>query len=376
MSVLAHAASRADPSPVERARALQADLSRLGDAYDAAPAFPRDSLQSLVDAGLHRTFAPPMAGGDPFDDEEAQALVLLDVLRVIGRADLSVGRIYEGHVNALKLFAWYGSDAQKAWLGKVLADGGLLGVWATEPAPGVALAFENDALSLQGAKSFATGAGGLDWAVVTARPADGPRRLVVVPANVEGRADLGGWRVRGMRATGSGLYDLSGLAVSEADLLGAPGDYDRDPRFTSGAWRFCAVQLGGLEGLLAEMRTGLSDAARQDPIQRARFADAVAAVRTAGFWVREAARRAGREEPASPDFIRLTRGVVERSGLDVMEGAARAVGTRSAFDGQRLDRIIRDLSLYLRQAGPDHARDRAGAAWLERDVWGGADALW
>jgi hypothetical protein len=59
-----------------------------------------------------------------------------------------------------------------------------------------------------------------------------------------------------------------------------------------------------------------------------------------------------------------------------MEHAARAVGTRSAFDGQRIDKITRDLSLYLRQAGPDHARDQAAIAWLDHDVWGGDDRLW
>ena len=77
-----------------------------------------------------------------------------------------------------------------------------------------------------------------------------------------------------------------------------------------------------------------------------------------------------------PGVKRMTRGVVERAGLDVMELAARLVGTRSAFDGQRIDKITRDLSLYLRQAGPDHARDQAAIAWLDHDVWGGEDALW
>ena len=72
----------------------------------------------------------------------------------------------------------------------------------------------------------------------------------------------------------------------------------------------------------------------------------------------------------------MTRGVVERSALDVMELSARIVGTRSAFDGQRIDKIIRDLSLYLRQAGPDYARDQAAIAWLDHDVWGEDDRLW
>lgn len=72
----------------------------------------------------------------------------------------------------------------------------------------------------------------------------------------------------------------------------------------------------------------------------------------------------------------MTRGVVERAAFDMMELAARIVGTRSAMEGQRIDKITRDLSLYLRQAGPDHARDQAALAWLDQDVWGDQDTLW
>jgi hypothetical protein len=72
----------------------------------------------------------------------------------------------------------------------------------------------------------------------------------------------------------------------------------------------------------------------------------------------------------------MCRGIVERAALDVMEAAARLLGTRSAFDGERADKIIRDLSLYLRQAGPDYARDQAALGWLDRDVWGDGDRLW
>jgi alkylation response protein AidB-like acyl-CoA dehydrogenase len=197
---------------------------------------------------------------------------------------------------------------------------------------------------------------------------------------------MSSWRVRGMRATNSGRYDLTGLRVEESDLLGLPGDYDRDPRFTAGAWRFIAVQLGGIEALLAETRSAMSTGARGDPVQRARFADCIAAARTAYLWVRESARRAARCDASggggedndidAPAFVRMARGVVERAALDVLELSARIVGTRSAMDGERIDKISRDLALYLRQAGPDYARDEAARAWLDHDVWGEGDALW
>lgn len=370
-------------APVHPTQAAESRLVNVSDAlialgarYDAAPLFPVDSLRLLAGADLHRTFAPVDAGGQAFGDERGRLFCMFNLLRQVGRCDLSVGRLYEGHVNALELFGWFGTAAQRGRLAENLALGRWYGCWATEPPPGVKLVPDAGGYRLEGEKTFATGAGGLDFAIVTAQPPQGERRLAIAPANQSPRTNLGEWRVRGMRATGSGRYDLSGLKVDAEDLLGAPGDYDREPRFTAGAWRFTAVQLGGIEALVIETRKAMSEATRDDPLQRAKFADAVAAARTAYLWVREAARRAADVDEDGPAFSQMTRGVVERAALDVMELSARIVGTRSAFDGQRIDKIIRDLSLYLRQAGPDHARDRAALAWLDHDAWNADDALW
>jgi len=363
-------------TPQERALAIVSELAQFGARYDAAPVFPIESLNLLRNVGLHRTFAPEKAGGEVFANRHHQYTCMLSVLRIVGRGDLSVGRIYEGHVNAMLLFAWFGTPDQHSILHQKLSTGAFYGVWATEPSPGVRLITQGHDRSLEGAKSFATGAGGLDHAIVTAQPEAGYRRLVIADASDGARADLSEWRVRGMRATGSGRYDLTGMDVAADDLLGAPGDYDRDPEFTTGAWRFTAVQLGGIEALLTETREAMSLAARQDPLQRAKFADAVVATRTAYLWVRECAARAAAQEADGPAFARMTRGVVERAAFDVMELASRIVGTRSAIDGQRIDKIIRDLSLYLRQAGPDYAKDQAAIAWLDHDAWGDKDPLW
>jgi alkylation response protein AidB-like acyl-CoA dehydrogenase len=359
-----------------RLAAIADRLASLGARYDAAPLYPVESIRALVDADLHRTFAPAESGGARFANTRAENFALFNVLRAVGRADLSLGRLFEGHVNALKLIDWYGTTEQKRRLGRDLRTGKLFGVWATELSPGVFLEADAQAWRLEGQKSFATGAGSLDYAIVTARSPAGERQLVIVPSNDPERADLSGWRVRGMRATISGTYELSGLSPSVDDMLGGAGDYDREPRFTAGAWRFTAVQLGGAEGLLIEVRAAMSEVARNDPLQRAKFADAVAAMRTAYLWVREAALRAADDDKDAPAFVRMTRGVVERTALDVMELAARIVGTRSAFDGLRIDKIVRDLSLYLRQAGPDFAKDQAALAWLDHDAWGEGDRLW
>lgn len=355
---------------------MENELAALGARYDNEACWPTDSVGLLVRSGLYRTFAPPQSGGEDFRSDEVENRALFDALRLVGRADLSLGRIFEGHVNALKLFGWYGSSSQLQRLKGDLNAGRLFGVWATEPAPGVAIEEDPFGSRLMGAKRFATGAGSLDFALVTARPPDAERRLVIVAANEAKRADISGWRVRGMRATVSGSYDLTGIRPRDEDLIGAPGEYDGEPRFTAGAWRFLAVQLGGIEALLIETQTAISDQARQDPLQRAKFAEAVAATRSAYLWTREAAERAAINRADAKPFVLMARGVVERAALDVMELSARIVGTRSALDGSRIDKIIRDLSLYLRQASPDHARDEAAKAFLERDVWGDGDPLW
>lgn len=347
-------------------------LAELGARFDASPHFPAESLGMLVKSGHHRRFAPPKAGGERFDSDLHFSLGMANSLRQIGRGDLSVARLYEGHLNALLLFEWFGTVGQLEWLGRQLDRGAWFGIWATEPQPGARI--EADILS--GSKMFASGAGGLDFALITAGSETSERRLVIIPANDAQRANLDGWRVRGMRASMSGRYRLDGLAVDGEMLLGLPGDYDRDPRFTAGAWRFCAAQLGGIEALITEVRQGMRDVTRADPVQRARFADAVVATRTAGFWIEEAARRFAAGDADAVSIARLTRGVVEQAGFAVMEAAARLLGTASAFDGQRADKIIRDLSLYLRQAGPDHARDEAAKALLDHDVWLADNRLW
>lgn len=107
----------------------------------------------------------------------------------------------------------------------------------------------------------------------------------------------------------------------------------------------------------------------EDPIQRARIAHAITATRSASLWVAQAAHLAETAAPQAIPHVLMTRGVVEEAALLTMEGAARAVGTASFFEGSRIDRITRDLGLYLRQPVPDQARDRAVAAWLDADCW-------
>jgi alkylation response protein AidB-like acyl-CoA dehydrogenase len=336
-------------------QASSAELDRDG-------AFPSDALDLLAGAGVLAAFG----GGS------ATALELMEALRLVGRANLSLGRIFEGHVNGARLVAWYGTDEQRRTLAADLASGRVFGVWNTETAP---LRIEDG--QLVGFKTFATGAGHIDRAIVTATT-DAGRQMVLIDAAQAARCDPKSWPVSGMKATVSGTYDLSGLPASGAALLGAPGDYEREPRFSAGAWRFTAVQLGGVERILTLLRDHLvSSPGGDDPIHRARFGEALAGARSAALWVRAAAMRATRDDAGAAEIalVLMTRGVVERAGLAVMEAAHRSVGTRSYFTTNALDMACRDLGLYLRQPAPDQALDRAARAFLAADCWTD-DPLW
>jgi len=325
--------------------------------------FPADRLRQIGAAGGLAAFVELAC---PADVE-----ALLATLRLIGGADLSVGRIYEGHVNATQLVAAYGDGAQREALGRDIAAGRLFGIWNTERAPGVTIAPDGDGgYRLAGAKSFATGAGHIDRALITARAAGGRQLVLVDVADGQERADPDGWRVRGMRGTCSGLFDFTGMIVGPGALIGGPGDYEREPRFSAGAWRFLAVQFGAVAALVRHLRDHLVATGKaEEPVQRARFAACLTAARGAGIWVERAARLAEAADERAVSFVLMARGVVEEAALAVMDAAARGVGTEAFFAESRIDRITRDLGLYLRQALPDDARDRAAAAWLARDCW-------
>ena len=350
---------------LQRLRDCAPEIEKRSATLDKLGAFPQKDVALLADIGALETFAT----------DTPTPLELMESLRLVGRANLSLGRIFEGHVNGARLIDWYGDDIQRVLLGDDLRDGKLFGVWNTEPPPGVKIAGSPTA-TLEGAKSYATGAGFVDRAIVTATDDEGRRQMVIADGADTVRADLSAWRVRGMRATCSGLYDLTGLPANRATLLGLPGDYIREPRFSAGAWRFTAVQLGGVERVLILLRNHLAGS-DVGAVSVERFGATVASVRSAYLWVTQAALRAesvscGIEEIA---FVLMTRSVVENAGLHVIEAAARTVGTRAFFDDHPLDQACRDLALYLRQPAPDQARDRAARAFIEKDCWRD-DPLW
>ncbi len=365
-------ADRVREDVAARAAVAATDARRRAVDLDEDNSFPSDDVRALADAGLLAAPLPLENGGEALGLKPASMNDLARVLMTIGGGSLPLGRLYEGHVNALRLVTEYGRPEQCAQISDLVRKGNLFAVWNTEAADGLRVTGEGPKRCLQGRKVFASGAGHIVHPLITARDDEG-RLLMVIPAVQDrGRADLSSWTPHGMRASASGAVDFTGLPIGDNDIIGDSDEFLRQPLFSAGAWRFAAVQTGGIAAVFDAARDHLRATGRtDDPHQRARMGQAALTVQSARQWVLEAARLAD-DESITPDarvaHVNLARSAVERAGLDVLELAQRSVGLAGFSRKHPLEKLSRDLATYLRQPNPDKAIGDAAGFVLASDT--------
>ncbi|UOQ66854.1 acyl-CoA dehydrogenase [Hymenobacter volaticus] len=360
-------------APEVAAAALAPRLLAQAVHSDFEGGFPEEEFNWLHEAGLLTAPLHVALGGADLAEPE-QTLPLLNTLKHIGRGNLVMGRLYEGHVNALQLLQRLGTKAQVARWAADAQAGRWFGVWNTEAADGVKLEpLPNGQYRLHGSKTFASGAGYLSRPVLTAALPDGGWQLLVLPATEkEPKYDASFWRPLGMRGTASSRVDFTGLEISADDLLGQPGDYYRQPWFSGGAIRFAAVQLGGAEAVFDETRRFLQALGRtDDPYQRQRLGEMALLIESGSLWLRGAATHASRptaetDAEATVAYANMMRTAIEDICLRVLQLAERCVGARGLLKPEPFERLHRDLTHYLRQPAPDAAQADAGRFALDR----------
>ena len=318
-------------------------------AVDAAAAFPTQDIADLADS--HWLAAA----------HDIRGAASLPWLAAVGAASLTVGRLFEGHLNAVQLAA-RGSHAASVILRAETCTGRISGVWNAEGDGGLKAVRVPGGYSVSGRKIHCSGAGAIRRPVVTAKVDDDWLMLLPDTADPGVSVDLSVWQASGMRGTATGTVTFDKVVVADAAVIGAPGDYYRSPWFSGGAWRVLAVQLGGLNRIM-ELHAGRL---RDDPVARARFATAAGAHEAARLMVSEAARRAetpGGESEAIDAYVDLARGSFESLALTIVEMTRRNAGLSSFIAPDPLDRCLRDLETYLRQPFLDISRDHA-TRWL------------
>jgi alkylation response protein AidB-like acyl-CoA dehydrogenase len=317
------------------------------------------------------------AAADEHGVPVAGRLAELDDLRAVGYRDLVLGRLIEGHGNAIALVSRCGTERQRATADAEAATGHLFGVWNTAPADGVRIVARGDGwFELGGRKTFCSGAGTVTRALITARDAAGSSQMLLVPMDrVPARIDRSSWDPLGMRESDSFAVDFSGVRLESDAAIGDIGDYDRQPWFGAGAARFVAVQAGGIVRLADELAAfAVRRSTGDDAVQMTRLGECVVAARTAAQWVRACAEAwaawdiasTAEHEKILQSTVDAARYAIERAALDVLERVERAVGARGLLAPEPFAALVRDLRMYLRQPAPDLAISRVGRNAFER----------
>lgn len=277
----------------------------------------------------------------------------LSALLELARDDVSVARLAEAHTDAVAILAEAGRRAPAdAWYG----------VWASEaPQTRLELRRVGGGWRLHGAKAFCSGAPLVDRALVTAWDGDTQRLVDVQVRGSDGfDIDTSGWVSPAFAATGTATIALHDVAVTDDDLVGAPGFYLDRPGFWHGALAPAACWAGGAIGLVDHVLG-------REP-RDAHAAAHRGALDAAAWNLRTMLHRAGDEVDAAPSDrsaahrrALVVRHLVERTATEILDRFGRVSGPRPLAFDPALSRRAAEVTLYVRQSHAEHDLATLGA---------------
>ena len=353
---------------------------------DAENLFPSETIEKIHAKNLFAAVLPDKFGGLGIGLGDNTTLEMLRLHKHFGYGNLVVGRVFEGHYNALLLIKLFGTEKQlKKYAEDVIKNKKIFGVWNTQAGDGIKFEPTDDGkFKISGAKIFATGVDFVDRPIVTGALPDGGWRMCVIEFDkVRTKIDASWWKPLGMKSSRSYRVDFTDVEISETDFIGAAGDYYRQPYFSGGAIRFAAVQLGGAESLFDLTREYLQKLERtEDAFQKMRVGEMAIRIESGDLWLRGAAEKLDEYErnPTRENgenfliYANMMRTANEQICQDVMRFCERSVGARGLNKPFYFERIIRDLTIYLRQPAPDAAVADVGKYVLKSqtkavDLW-------
>ncbi|SDW66702.1 Acyl-CoA dehydrogenase [Amycolatopsis xylanica] len=262
----------------------------------------------------------------------------------LGRRDLALARLAEGHTDALAILAEAGHAP---------ADGALYGVWAAK-SEGTGATLDDGALS--GTVRFCSGASFLDRALVVA----GDRLAEVDLAHPGVQRHPGTWQAIGMADSDSGDVVFDRVPVDA--LIGGPDWYVTRPGFWRGGGGVAAVWLGGAAGIADAVLAYLTERGRADEHQLAHLGALHASLRSAEALLLATAELFDGDGDADAVLPANTcRAAVERTVREVLDRAPKITGPTLMCRDRVFAQKLADLLVYVRQ----HHAER-DLAWLGR----------
>ena len=222
---------------------------------------------------------------------------------------------------------------------------------------------------LRGVKTFCSGAGGVQRALVIASDQDGSRRLVYLDTTSRVSIDRGWYRASGLRSSESHRVEFHDTPVLA--LLGGPGELSREPYFSRDAIRTSATWAGLADSIIGETLAAL-DPARLDAVQAHGLGRMRVAQGTIDRWLEHTTTELGQLEDPHPGIDPAVLAVECRVALYecallISGQAARVCGSRALIGASTLDRARRDLDLFLLQHRLDPKIAKLGAEMLDTE---------
>ena len=356
--------------------------------YDQTATFPSADFDDLFSAGLLAPVVPKEYGGLGLGPYRGDVLTLWMMTKEIAKADLSLARCWEGHVNSLVLLDGMASETQRArWFEGVVSRGEKWVAWSGEPqarAPGEKVRFGTTVTKVQGGyviegnKVFSTSASGAQWAILlvnTAGPGGARHSTGSVDSQLlmacnlsDPTVEIDGswWDPIGMRATVSYLVNFRRTFIPDDDLIGYPGQYLKEGWQTCFIPHYAATFLGAAEAAFDYARDYvMTQNKTDDPYVQHHIGQMSVNVETGYLWLRHVARlwETGNYQEAQIAGSRA-RHIVEHLAEETVRHCIRACGARCLNRPSALERIYRDLSFYVRHDNDDHILAMIGKSVL------------
>ncbi len=312
-----------------------------------------DKLRTSADA-MRACVADVAARGH--DLWSGSLAALTEALVEVGRTDLCLARLIEGHSDGLRILQQAGQQPRP----------GVYGVWASRSV-GTGLAAERvegigGGWRLRGELRFASGVDLIDRALVPGR-VDGEHHVLLdVPADL-GRPDRDSWFSAGMDAARTYTVHVD-RQLPDADQVGGVDFYLDRPGFVVGGLCVAAVWAGGAQQILDVVSTSLREFPTT-PHQLRRLGVIEQAVWEArSLLARTVSRIDDLDQEAVARECGMTRTAVVQACDTVLDEARRVVGPAGLSRNARLTRALDDLTIYVRQHHVDAALTALGETAL------------
>ncbi|WDE08025.1 acyl-CoA dehydrogenase family protein [Thalassomonas viridans] len=353
-------------------------FSQRAHDYDLEARFPAENFTDLFHINALAAPVDPHFGGLGFAPEYGNIGALWRMTRAIAKADLSFARCWEGHNNALMLIDKLANGEQKQrWFSEITAKGHRWAAWSGEPQTklphqqysiGTRVEQRDSGYVLNGNKVFATSCAGANRAILLVSLAgpggarevrDGENNLLMLACDLSDPSisfDGQWWDPIGMRSTVSYKVNFDNTFIPAKDCIGEVGDFltrDMQSRFTP---HYGVSFLGALDAAYEyTLKIINSQHRQQDPYVQQHIARVRLNIDTLHLWMQQVAASLDKQQfDVAREQGAQFRYLAEQLAQEGVALCIKICGARCLNKPSALERIYRDLTIYVQHDNADH----------------------